>query len=56
LERLVVAIRAGGAVAESVEVARGFIQHGLEALGRLPGGPERLALAEIAWSVVERGK
>lgn len=56
LERLVVAIRAGGAVAESVEVARGFIQHGLEALGRLPGGPERLALAEITWSVVERGK
>jgi geranylgeranyl pyrophosphate synthase len=54
LERLVAEIRAGGAVAAAVDVARGFVRRGLEALGRLPEGPERPALEEIAQSVIER--
>jgi geranylgeranyl pyrophosphate synthase len=56
LERLVDEVRAGGAVAASVEVARSFVRDGLAALERLPEGPERPALEEIARSVVDREK
>ncbi|MBN2118892.1 MAG: polyprenyl synthetase family protein [Anaerolineales bacterium] len=54
LERLVAAIRRGEAVAGAVEEARGFVSRGLEALSRLPEGPERLALAELAGSIIDR--
>jgi geranylgeranyl pyrophosphate synthase len=56
LERLVNIIRLDGAVAASSDVARGFIRQGLEMLSRLPEGQERLALAELAETIVERNK
>ncbi|MEW6401447.1 MAG: polyprenyl synthetase family protein [Chloroflexota bacterium] len=56
LERLVAAIRAGGAVDASVEVAHSFVHRGLEALNLLPESPERLALAELAESFIDRQK
>jgi geranylgeranyl pyrophosphate synthase len=56
LERLVTAIRAGGAVAASLEVARDFVRRGLDLLERLPEGPERLALVELAGAIVDRVK
>ena len=56
LERLVDAIRLGGTVAAAVGVARDFIRQGLEALNRLPDGPERFALAELAETILDRNK
>lgn len=56
IERLVTAIGAGGAVAAAMDVARGFVRRGLEALNRMPEGPERLALAELAEAIVDRNK
>jgi len=56
LERLVTSIRTGEAVAASVEVARDFVRRGLDLLERLPEGPERLALAELARSIIDRNK
>jgi geranylgeranyl pyrophosphate synthase len=54
LERLVAAIEAGGALAASMDVARDFLRHGLNMLERLPEGPERLALAELANTTIHR--
>lgn len=56
LARLLAAIRQNGAIQSAVAEARDFVRRGLDALVRLPEGPERAALAEIAWSVVERQK
>jgi geranylgeranyl pyrophosphate synthase len=56
LEWLVAAIRTGGAVAASVEVARSFVDQAHEALSRLPDGPQRLALAELAETILNRNK
>lgn len=56
LERLVEAILASGAIAASVNVAHGFIRRGLDALNRLPAGPERITLIELAESIVARNK
>ncbi|RPI95067.1 MAG: polyprenyl synthetase family protein [Chloroflexi bacterium] len=56
VERTVIALREGGAVGASVEIARGFVARGLEALSRLPEGPERLALAEIVDAIINREK
>ncbi len=56
LEQLVTAIRASGAIASAVDVARGFIQRGLDALHRLPESPDRIALAEFAEAIVDRKK
>jgi geranylgeranyl pyrophosphate synthase len=47
---------ASGAVAASIDVARDFVRRGLEALTRLPDGPERLALAEFAGDIIDRNK
>ncbi|HET9912410.1 MAG TPA: polyprenyl synthetase family protein [Anaerolineales bacterium] len=56
LERLASSIPASGAVGDSIDVARDFIRRGLEALGRLPDGPERLALTDLANSIINRDK
>lgn len=56
LERLMAEIRASGAVAASLDVARDFLRRGLEELSRLPEGPERLALAELAGNIIDRNK
>ncbi len=56
LERLVTAIRASGAAAAAVDIARGFIRRGLEALHRLPESPERLALTALAEAIIDRNK
>jgi geranylgeranyl pyrophosphate synthase len=56
LDRLVADIHSSGAVAASIEVARGFIRRGLDALNRLPTGPEQTFLAELAESVINRDK
>jgi geranylgeranyl pyrophosphate synthase len=50
------AIRVSGSVAAAADVARDFLRRGLEALGRLPDGPERLALTELASSIIDRNK
>jgi hypothetical protein len=47
-------VRAGGALADSLEVARGFVQRGLDWLHRLPDGPEQSALAELAGNLIAR--
>jgi geranylgeranyl pyrophosphate synthase len=54
LERLVTAIRCGGAIESAKDVARAYVSDGLDALQQLPDGPECSALEEIARSVVER--
>lgn len=56
IEQLLSAIRAGGAAAAAEDVARDFIHGALEMLERLPAAPERLALAELAGSIVDRNK
>ncbi len=56
LERLVTAIHANGAIAAATAVARDFIRRGHELLNQLPNGPERLALAELAESIINRNK
>jgi geranylgeranyl pyrophosphate synthase len=56
LERLVGKIRRSGAVAASIEVARDFIDRGLNALKQFPDGPERLALTEFTESIIARNK
>jgi geranylgeranyl pyrophosphate synthase len=56
LTRLVITIRGSEAVAASVEVARDFIRRGLAVLSRLPAGPERLTLTELAHSIIDRNK
>jgi geranylgeranyl pyrophosphate synthase len=54
IEGLVDRIRRSTAIDRSLETARGFVREALEDLMRLPDGPERLALEEIAQSIVER--
>ncbi len=54
LERLVVTICGSGAVAASLEVARDFVHRGLDLLRRLPAGPERFALADLAGTIIDR--
>ena len=54
IEALVDRIRRSPAIDESMEMARVFVRDALEDLWRLPDGPERLALEQIAWDVVER--
>jgi geranylgeranyl pyrophosphate synthase len=54
IEGLVDRIRRSTAIDRSLETARGFVQEALEDLSRLPEGPERLALEEIARGIVER--
>jgi geranylgeranyl pyrophosphate synthase len=56
LERLMDAIRVSGSVAAAADMARDFIRRGLEMLGRLPDEPERLALIELAGSIIDRNK
>ncbi len=56
LEWLVATIRTGGAIAASLDIARDFVHRGLEELGRLPTGPERLSLAELAGSFIDRNQ
>jgi len=56
LERLVTAIRASGAVAASMNVARAFINNGLDELNHLPAGPELRSLGELAESIINRDK
>jgi geranylgeranyl pyrophosphate synthase len=51
---LVDRIRRSAAIDRSLEIARGFVREALEDLSRLPEGPERLALEEIARGIVER--
>ncbi|HEX2996913.1 MAG TPA: hypothetical protein VHP14_18975, partial [Anaerolineales bacterium] len=54
--QLVAAIRGGGAINASIDVARDFIRRGREELSRLPEGPERLALTEFAETIIDRNK
>jgi len=54
VDRLIADIRRSKAIDQSLTVADEFLRNALEALGYLPQGPERQALAEIAISMVER--
>lgn len=54
LTRLLGTIRHDGAIPSAIAEAQSFVERGLEALASLPAGPERLALEEIARSIVER--
>ncbi len=53
-ERLCASISQNGAIEKSMREAECFVQRGLAALDTLPNTPERQALAEIAWQIVER--
>jgi hypothetical protein len=37
-------------------VARGFLRRGLDELNRLPEGPERLVLVELAGDILDRNR
>ena len=54
MEALVEDIRKSGAVEKAREEAHQQVQNALSALDRLPAGPEREALADLAGYVVER--
>jgi geranylgeranyl pyrophosphate synthase len=54
IDGLVDRVRCSTAIDRSLEIARGFIREALDDLMCLPDGPERLALEEIAWGIVER--
>jgi geranylgeranyl pyrophosphate synthase len=53
-ERLLSAISQNGAIEKAMQEAECFVQRGLVALAVLPVTPERQALAEIAWQIVQR--
>jgi geranylgeranyl pyrophosphate synthase len=54
LNRLLAAIRESGAIQLALAEAQAFVKRGLEALAKLPGGPEHFALAEIARAIIKR--
>ncbi|MBN2388236.1 MAG: polyprenyl synthetase family protein [Anaerolineales bacterium] len=56
LERLLARIRGSGALEAAIETAQRYISEGLEALDRLPEGPERPLLEVLARSIVDRAK
>jgi geranylgeranyl pyrophosphate synthase len=54
LKRLLADIRESGAIQLALTEARPFVKRGLDALAKLPSGPERFALEEIARAVLKR--
>lgn len=54
MDRLIDAIRTSGAIERSLEDAQRYAESARENLGRVPGGPERQALQDLANYVVER--
>ena len=54
IERLVGAIRTSGAIEESLEEARRFVDCGLEILHKQPDSDERRALEDLANYIVRR--
>ena len=54
LMELIERIQSSEAIDQSLEIAREFIRKALEDLEYFHNGPERFALDEIAWDIVER--
>lgn len=54
MDSLVADIRSSGAIQKAHDEAEGQVQNALDALEKLPDGPERDSLAELAEYVVER--
>jgi geranylgeranyl pyrophosphate synthase len=54
LARLVKAIRKSGAIEQSLDEARQFVQRGVKALDDMDPGVERQALEDLAYYIVER--
>lgn len=52
LEQVIVAIRQSDAIDKALGEARKFVQHGLDALFRMPGTPERETLEQLASQIV----
>jgi geranylgeranyl pyrophosphate synthase len=53
-ERLVSAIRDSGAIQQSLQEARSYVDHGLELLSDMPENTERQALEDLALYIVQR--
>jgi geranylgeranyl pyrophosphate synthase len=54
LKRLLATIRESGAIQLALAEAQAFVKCGLEALTKLPNGPERFALEKIARAIIDR--
>ncbi len=54
IDQLSESILETGAVDQALEQAKGYISAGMENLSRMPAGPEREALVELARYVVKR--
>jgi geranylgeranyl pyrophosphate synthase len=54
MDRLVNSIRQSGAIDQSLDEARQYIDRALAILARLPEGPEHIALEELAWYIINR--
>ncbi len=54
MDRLVSAIRQSGAIRQSMEEARQFIDRGIQSIANLPDNKEHRALEELAYYIVDR--
>lgn len=54
MDRLVVSIRASGAISRSMEEARRYVERGLNILEKMPECPERTGLQDLADYIVDR--
>jgi geranylgeranyl pyrophosphate synthase len=54
IDQLVSNIRSSGAIENAAEEARQFVERGLGWLGKLPDGPEKEALADLANYIIDR--